>query len=106
MTRIAPALSLCAVFVAAAPAAAFEARYVMENMTQKERFGYVLGLADMLSYQYVLDGNRARGQCITDQFYSKTDETWKLVLDTFKQYPDKPPEGLVVVLMNKRCGKK
>jgi hypothetical protein len=104
MSRIS-SLALLSLVVFTAPASAITARDVMESMTQKERFGYVTGLADMLSYQYVLAGDRPRAECITNAFYSQKEGTWKLVYDAFKRFPDKAPEGLVVVLMKQTCGK-
>jgi hypothetical protein len=86
------------------PASAITAKDVLEKMTDKERFGYVTGLIDMLSYQSVLAGNRDRAKCIADTFYGKTEETWQSVMATFGKFSDKAPEGLVVVLMNRACG--
>ena len=94
------ALVLC---VAAPSAYAITAKDVME-MSVKERFSYLTGLADMLSYQHVLSGDRTRAECITNAFYSQKDETWDRVHDTMRAFPDKAPEGLLVVLMNKQCG--
>jgi hypothetical protein len=51
-----------------------------------------------------LAGNRPRAECITAAFYSKTEETWRLMVSTFEKFSDKNPEGLVVVLMNHACG--
>jgi hypothetical protein len=90
--------------VVAEPARAITAKDVLEKMTEKERFSYVTGLVDMLSYQSVLAGNRSRAECITTAFYSKTEETWRLMVSTFEKFSDKNPEGLVVVLMNRACG--
>lgn len=73
-------------------------------MTEKERFSYVTGLFDMLSYQAVLAGNQPRAACITEAFYVKTKETWQSLFATFEKFSDKPPEGLVVVLMSRACG--
>lgn len=105
MSRFPLASVLCGSALIVTPASAFKARDVMDTMTEKERFGYVTGLVDMLSYQYVLAGDRTRAECVTKAFYSKTEETWKLVYDTFRRFPDKAPEGLVVVLMKQACGK-
>jgi hypothetical protein len=73
-------------------------------MTEQERYDYVTGLIDMLSYQFVLAGNQARAECITNAFYKKTTETWPLIASTLARFPDKSPEGLVVVVMNHTCG--
>ena len=83
---------------------AITAKDVMEKMTEKERFGYVTGLVDMLSYQSLLAGNRQRAQCIADAFYGKKNETWQTLFAVFGKHPDKAPEGLVTVVMNHACG--
>ena len=84
-------------------AGAITAGDVMEKMTDKERFGYLTGLVDMLSYQHVLAGDRPRAQCVTAKFYDETDMQARIIA-TFARYPDKSPEGIVVLLMNKACG--
>ena len=85
-------------------ARAVTAKDVLEKMTDKERFGYVTGLVDMLSYQSILAGNRVRGQCISDTFYKNPKESWPSLMAMFDSYSDKAPEGLVVVHMNRACG--
>jgi hypothetical protein len=83
---------------------AITAKDVLEKMTEKERFGYVTGLVDMMSYQSVLAGNRTRAECVTKTFYDNADATWKLVVAMFEKYSDKAPEGLIVLVMNRACG--
>jgi hypothetical protein len=94
---------LAAVVLPAGKARAITAKDVLEKMTEKERFGYVTGLVDMLSYQFVLAGNRGRAECVTKAFYGNAEDTWRSVLSTFEKFSDKAPEGLVVVLMNRAC---
>lgn len=91
--------------VATHNALAIDASDVMQKMTEKERFGYLTGLVDMLSYQYVLAGNADRARCISDAFYKKPEDMSRTVVETFAKHPDKPAEGLIVVLMNRACGK-
>lgn len=86
------------------PAAAITASDVLGKMSDKERFSYVTGLVDMLSYQAVLANDRPRAECITNEFYNKAEATWKLISATFEKFGDKSPEGLIVVLMNRACG--
>lgn len=96
---------LLALLLTAKPAVAITAKDVMEKMTEKERFGYVTGLVDMLSYTAVLAGNRGRGECISKAFYGDKQVTWQHIFQTFGKFPDKAPEGLIVVLMNRACKK-
>jgi hypothetical protein len=95
---------LAALVLPRGSANAVTAKDVLEKMTEKERFGYVTGLVDMLSYQFVLAGNRERAECVTKAFYSNAEDTWRSVVSTFQKFEDKSPEGLIVVLMNRSCG--
>jgi hypothetical protein len=105
MSSLSSAFLLGVACLTATPALAIKASDVMEKMSEDERFGYLTGLADMLSYQYVLAGDRPRAECITNAFYSKKEDTWRRVYESFKRLPDKGAEGLVVVLMKQECGK-
>jgi hypothetical protein len=104
MSSLARTVLLIAPLFVSSSAAAITAKDVMEKMSKEERFGYLTGLADMLSYQYVLAGDRPRAECISKEFYSKKEETWKRVYNALEAFPDKAPEGLIVVLMKKSCG--
>lgn len=94
-------LSFC---LSAQTASAITAGDVMEKMTEKERFGYLSGLVDMLSYQALLSGDQPRAKCMVDHFYGRKDKSWASVFAAFGRYPDKAPEGLVVLLARKACG--
>jgi peptide methionine sulfoxide reductase MsrA len=85
-------------------AKAITAKDVLEKMTEKERFGYITGLVDMLSYQSVLAGNRTRAECVSKTFYDNAESSWKLLVALFEKYADKSPEGLVIVFMTRSCG--
>lgn len=87
------------------PNAAFAitAKDVLEKMADKERFGYLTGLVDMLSYQSLLGGDRKRAECISDAFY-KEDAMAKRIFEAFSRFPDKSPEGLVILLFKQSCG--
>lgn len=76
----------------------------MNGMKPDERNGYIIGMVDMLSYQAVLAGNRPRAQCITNAFYGD-DATKKRVLDVMHAFPDREPVAILIVVMNKQCGK-
>jgi hypothetical protein len=97
------ALLACFAVAAAHPAAAITASDVMDKMDQKQRFGYLSGLVDMMSYQALLAGDRARAECISNAFYKRNDMSMR-ILEAFGKYPAKAPEGLVVVLMKRECG--
>ena len=84
-------------------APAITAKDVLEKMTDKERFGYVTGLVDMLSYQSLLGGDRKRAECISDAFY-KEDTVTKKIFEAFSRFPGKSPEGIVILLFRQSCG--
>jgi hypothetical protein len=84
-------------------ALAITAKDVLEKMTDKERFGYVTGLVDMHSYQSLVGGDRKRAECISDAFY-KGDAITKKIFEAFSRFPDKSPEGIVILLFRQSCG--
>jgi len=87
------------------PAAAITANDVMKKMNQDTRFGYLSGLVDMLAYQTAANGDRTRGDCITDMFYREKDNSWPRLLEVLEKFPDKRPDVLVSVLANQLCTK-
>ena len=94
---------VCAIALASTPCVAITARDVMEKMSEKERFGYLSGLVDMLSYQSLLGGDRKRAECVYEAFYKEAATTKKLI-EAFNRFPEKAPEGLVILLMRNACG--
>jgi hypothetical protein len=88
-------------------AAAITAQDVTEKMSHDQRFGYLTGLIDMTMYQTALSGNRTRAQCIYDAFYTKNaaqDDPWRRLNDALREFGDKRPESIVVLLIQKICG--
>ena len=92
----------CAVALASTPCLAITARDVTEKMSDKERYGYLTGLVDMLSYQSLLSGDRKRAECVADAFY-KEEATTKKLLEAFYRFPDKAPEGIVILVLKQSC---
>lgn len=91
-----------ALLFAASPALAITAEEVMTKMSKQERVSYLIGLADMLSYQSVLTGNRAHAECVTQK---SSDETvLKRIYAALEKFPTKAPEGILVVVMKQECG--
>ena len=67
----------------------------MSPDTQK---GYIAGMVDMLSYQFVLAGDRKHAQCVSDSFYS--DEKMPgHIADVMAAFPDKDSVTVIVVVM-------
>lgn len=87
----------------AGPAMAITARDVTEKMSKEQRFSYLTGLVDMLAYQSILAGNNAHAKCIVDKFYDDK-SVLGLVYAALDKFPDRAPEGLVVLIMKKQCG--
>ncbi len=85
-------------------AGAITALDVMEKMSKEERFNYITGMFDMMSYQYILSGDEKRGKCIIAKGY-RDKSMFVRIYATFLRYPDKPAAGLVILLMNKACPK-
>ena len=98
-------IALLIVFATLFPqkAAAITAKEFTEKFSKEYQTGYLLGLINMYSYQFVLSGNKKRARCL---FYEGTkNASIDLIFKAFKRWPDKPPSGLVVVIMNKACPK-
>ena len=75
----------------------------MEKMGKDERWGYLTGLVDMMSYQALLRGDKTRARCITDWFY-EDEATAKKVFATLLHFPDKSPESILILTAKKACG--
>lgn len=94
---------LLAMTYAHGTAQAITADDVLEKMGDKERWGYLTGLIDMMSYQEVLAGNEARAQCISDWFYNQ-DETVPRIFATLSRYSNLAPEGILIQMAKNACG--
>jgi len=104
MTIKLSAAALLLLVVHASLAFAITAKDVAEKMSKEERFSYLTGLVDMLAYQAVLAGNRAHAKCVVDKFYDDK-RVLQLVYDSLKRFPDKAPEGIVILIMKDECGR-
>jgi hypothetical protein len=85
-------------------AAAITARDVTDKMSANERYGYLTGIVDSLSYQSLLNGNRDYARCVSDAFYRDKDGMSR-VIDALHAFPDKPTVAIIIVVMKRRCGK-
>lgn len=91
--------------VGAHAAVAITAQDVMGKMDERQRFGYLSGLVDMLAYQAALAGNGERANCITDSYYrGGKDKAWPRLYAALEKFGDKRPESIVVLLARKACG--
>jgi hypothetical protein len=99
-------IAALAVILTEQSAAAVTADDVMKKMSRDERFGYVSGLIDMLSYQIALSGDKSRAKCVTDAFFRKKEdnEAWQKLVAAFERFPDRSAEAIVFVLMKQACG--
>lgn len=96
--------TVAALVMATSNASAITARDVTDKMPKEERFGYLTGIVDTLSYQELLSGNRERAMCISDAFY-KDQAGMEKIINALHAFPDKPPVAIVIVTMNKACAK-
>lgn len=76
---------------------------VLNRMETKERSHFLVGLMTMHSYHAVLNNDLAQGKCIARA--SNKEETLATILAAFERWPDKPAEGLVILVLNKACPK-
>ncbi len=105
--RILPSftLFLSLYFDSLVPAVAFTGKEMMEEFSRDERILYVTGLVDMARYQAHLDDDAERSQCILDWFHSSELKPMTQIEQVFSRYDDKQAQPLVVVLINRACGK-
>jgi len=84
---------------------AISADDVSNKMSKDERFGYVTGMLDMLTYQASIGGNKPKADCIVEAYYGDgKDAAWEKLLAAFEALPEKYPASIVTVLVNKACG--
>jgi hypothetical protein len=83
----------------------FTAGTVMTKMNSEERFAYVAGIVEGLSYaRYLKDSKKPDGmQCIDDWFY-KDKTAYSSVQENFEKFPDHYPVAILSALINKKCG--
>ncbi|MEM8770644.1 MAG: hypothetical protein AAGD92_03235 [Pseudomonadota bacterium] len=87
-------------------AQAFTGKELMATFSRDERHMYLTALIHMASYQAVLDGDKLRGQCIMDWYHAPDHLKSAAYIERFLQeYPDKEAAPIVVVLINRECGK-
>lgn len=97
------AISAALLFAASCPPAfAITASDVMDKMSKEERFSYLTGLVDMMAYQSLLAGKKDHAKCVIDKFYDDK-VVLKRVYDALDKFPNKAPEGLVILVMRQEC---
>ena len=47
----------------------------------------------------------SQGKCLEDWYFSDETVSNNQVLDVMRQYPDYHPRGVILAVMEKRCGK-
>lgn len=80
---------------------------VINKMNAEQRFSYVAGVIEGLSYaRYVKDApNEAGMKCIRDWFYKDNSKLWlETLFPVFKKHNDKSVGVIVYVLTKKECG--
>lgn len=95
---------MTAALLVAVPAWAITAADVLDRMSDDQRFGYITGAVDTAMYlAAVQEKNNAKSECILNWYYGKNATGPKQVIDTFRQYRDKPAIALIKVLIDRAC---
>ncbi|QGN00175.1 hypothetical protein [Methylocystis parvus] len=84
----------------------FAAKTVMEKMQASERYPYIAGVVEGLTYsRFARDGKKTEGMgCIYGWFYDKP-ETLDLIYAAFGQYPQYTAGAIISALAKKKaCG--
>ena len=93
-------------FVFLAESRAFTGEELMKVFSSKDRVNYVTGLIHMASYQAILDKDETRANCIIDWFHTPDLAAMTQIEQVFERYDDKHAEPLILVLINRECGKR
>ncbi|MEM9128281.1 MAG: hypothetical protein AAGA97_00970 [Pseudomonadota bacterium] len=103
------ATSLCSISVfllsVTSKSYALTGKEMIENFNGGDRYLYIAGMVDMASYQALLDNDHQRARCIQDWFHKDNQAAMHQIGQLFVNYQDKHAEPLVVVLINRACGK-
>lgn len=100
--RFCVASLIVAGFMTTESALALTAKDVTDKMSKEERFGYLTGIVDTISYQHVLNGERQIAQCVSDAFYKNKDGLSRMV-EVLHAFPDKSPIAVLMVVLKKEC---
>lgn len=81
----------------------FTAGSIVNDMEPKERYPFVLGVVEGLSYaRFVRDGKSDGVKCMYDWFLA--DGSIGEIYDAFEKYPDYAPGSVVLGLLERECG--
>jgi imidazolonepropionase-like amidohydrolase len=93
-----------ATFAPMRSASSITAEDVMKKMSKEERFSYLTGLVDMLTFNAAESGNDAKAKCLTNAFYrDEKNAAWKSLYDAFDKSPGRPPASLMAVVAKQVC---
>lgn len=96
-------LALCVLLAAPHHAQAITVREFMEKMPKEEHKGYLFGAINMLAMHYRITGDETRADCIIQKFYHEP-PMMKRIYATLLLHPNKPPEGVIFIIMKRACG--
>lgn len=78
----------------------------MKKMSKDERFSYLSGLIDMLSYQMAIGGSAPKAACVGETYYGGgKDLAWRNLYEALDTFSDKRPEIILTLLAKKACEK-
>ena len=60
-----------------------------------------IGMAILVVAQY----DKSRARCISDAFNKDENGMYLFVLDSMKRFPEYPPKGTILAVLEKKCGK-
>jgi hypothetical protein len=60
-----------------------------------------IGMATIVIAQY----DKSKARCVSDAFNADENGMYTFVLDVMKRFPDYPPKGTVLAVIEKKCGK-
>jgi hypothetical protein len=83
----------------------FTAGTVITSMDERDRYPFVLGIVEGISYdRYVRDGKEIDGMKCIYEWGMKAENVMK-IYDAFAAFPEYAPAAVVTAMAEKECGK-
>lgn len=100
---IATALAACCVFSLPVHAEKFESSSFLEWPRDSQEFYFrtSIGMAGLIAGR----NDEAQGNCLSNWYFLDQKKATDHILDVMRMYPDHHPRGVILAVLEKRCGK-
>jgi hypothetical protein len=73
------------------------------QLSEGQRHWWYVGTYTTLGHIVFLD-DKEKGKCVWNWLFSDYEQKEKLLIKSFKQYPDHSPSSIVIALLRRDCG--